>query len=233
MTTSWFRVAGTSRRHGPAVLAWWALLALAVGGVVHGLRASAAQVLYYQSRHRPGLAARTPEEVDRVCRRAERLYPHQYYFAGFAGEWAYLNRFGENDTLQPERLRLARHWADRALAGNPYRARFQQLHANLLAERSPEEAVHVWSRYVNWDFWNPFHHAFLAELLVKAGAHAEALRSVAFIEGTPPYAETRALVLRSWAAEVVSSADGWTVAAAAAESGAVGSSTNAGAVSPW
>lgn len=184
-------------------------LVLALGGVVHSTRAAVAANLSRRIQYGPPLEV---EQVVELARKAQSLYPWNYYLAIFAAETAYYRAGEVGGELQRERLRQAALWCDRGLALNRYKSQLRRLKTNLLWEDSPAEAIRYWSAYVDWQFWEPHHHATLAELHARAGDFEQAERAVKWTEGTVAHAGARAAVDRerkAWDAILKGDVEGW------------------------
>ncbi len=98
----------------------------------------------------------------------------------------------------PDILAGAALWSKRGLAANSYGWRLSVTRAKVLAETSPDEAVRFWERYVEWHYWEPFNHAYLAELHARAGDTGRALHVLRRIEGMPYHEQARQIVTQ-WA----------------------------------
>ncbi|MBN1670658.1 MAG: hypothetical protein JXR37_06480 [Kiritimatiellae bacterium] len=160
------------------------LILLALGGILHGARAGSAQAL-----RRRAATRHLPSAVLALCQRAHRLYAYDYYGCVLAAWTAY--DAAQGDTADgPEKatgggnLEQAELWCDRGLALNPYQRKLNRLKAHLLLRQDPEAAVRHWRRYVEWAFWQPDHHAFLAMLLARAGEFAQAERALDWAGGS-------------------------------------------------
>jgi len=170
------------------ILAGMLLAAVGAAGTLHGLRAAAAQILYHQAKF--GSARDNPRRILRRCEAAHRLYPFNYRFCGWAAEEAYYH-----PSPVPA---AAAHWCDAGLRLNPYVRDLQVLKTRLLAERSLPRAIEHWEAYVDRNFWDPYHHALLAELHAHAGHFSEALESLKWVKGSPYFRETRRIVDEAW-----------------------------------
>ena len=176
------------------------LLLLAVVGVAHGFRASMSYAGYHSVRY--GSQAKQPDAmvVAKICRRANRYYPHNYFMNIMAGEKCWYAE--ANGTVTREALvEEARWWCDEGLSQNYFSSQLRKLKTNLLELESPVAAADYWEEYVDWDFWNPDHHADLVRLQVKAGDFDKAARSLLWVEGEPRYAEASAYLREAWKGE--------------------------------
>ena len=115
-----------------------ALVGMALGGIIHGTRATLAQLLYRRAKYG---SSREPHAILSDCHRAEQLYPWNYNFCAFASEQAY---YAGSRAEGDERLMLlgaSRHWCDEGLGLNPYPAELNLLRVRLLAMSSVREAL--------------------------------------------------------------------------------------------
>lgn len=175
------------------------LLVLSAAGVVHGVRASWAANLS----RRAQLSA-TPLGVDEIlasCRKAYALYPWNYYFSIFAAESAYYRADEVRGAAREARLSQSRLWCDRGLIQNPYKSQLRRLKTRFLWERSPAEAIAYWAAFTEWNFWEPYNHATLAELYAKYGDRRQAEAELRWVEVDGSYGQVRQLVeqeLKGW-----------------------------------
>ena len=178
------------------------LALLAAGGVWHGVRAGLAQALYYRAKY--GAVRHDRAEVFRLCETAHRLYPHNYYFCIWTAEMAYYARPGAGPEDDRFLLSVASRWCDAGLRLNPYKSQLRMLKARLLALSSPADGARYWERYVDWHFWEPAHHAALAEFRAAAGDFDGAMESLKWAKGSPYYAAALRSVHDAWQRESVS-----------------------------
>jgi hypothetical protein len=184
---------GRLARTGLRVLALF-LAAAALGYTVYGVRAGIAQALYFKAKYGsdrdrfPLIAAR--------CESAWRLYPFNYYFAMWTAEKAYYGR--EADTLDSAMVQSAARWCDAGLKLNPYRSSLRLLKMRLLRMQSLNQAISYWEAYVDWDFWNPYNHAVLAELYASGGRWGKAMQALQWVKGSPYYNDTRRTLNELW-----------------------------------
>jgi len=168
------------------------LLGLALGHAVYGARAATAQWTYFASKY--GRQPRAVRELLAAARRAHRWYPHNYYFAILAAERAH----AEAAACAPpdeELWRQARFWCERGLAQNPWRSSLRWLKTRLLWREAPAEAIRYWEQFTDWNFWEPWNHAVLAELYARAGAFEKADEALYWARGAPNYEDVRRAVL--------------------------------------
>ena len=170
-----------------------ALLVVSVAGLAQSARAGLAQTLYRTTKF--GLVRHAaPEPTLRRAQQAHRLYPYNYYFCIWTAEKAYYERAGFDGREQPARVEAARLWCDRGLALNPFNSQVQRLKTRLLARTSPRDALDFWKAYVDWYFWEPYHHAVLVDLYTRVGALADARDALRWVKDSPHYADASAAV---------------------------------------
>lgn len=177
-----------------------ALVLLLTGGwgTVHAVRVAAAQVLYHAVKYGTQTDA---DELLRLAEQAYRLYPFHYWLCAWAGELAYERRMAADGSEQARRVAAAETWCQRGLQVNPYLLELRELKARLLARKSPAAAAAYWREYVDWHFWFPDNHAFLAELYAEAGDFDLALEELKWAQRSSLYETARCRVLEKWEAE--------------------------------
>lgn len=178
------------------------LVVTAACGVTRSVRAALAQSIYYRTKFGSLSGQFEPEEVERRCLAANRLYRHNYYFSILTAEACYYGRFdrvtGED---KPGRVEIANYWCDAGLRLNNYQQPLRRLKARLLARTSPAEAVAYWRAYVDWHFWEPQNHAVLAELYAGAGDLDGAVAELYWTRGTEHEATARRAIDEAWRRE--------------------------------
>ena len=175
------------------LLAGTVLLAVAVAGIAQSTRAALAQALYRTTKF--GIIRESPPEFTiRRAEQAHRLYPYNYFFCIWTAEKAYYERVGPDRRVQPSRLEAAWQWCEKAMALNPYNSQANRLKTRLLARQSPRDALEHWRDYVDWYFWEPYHHAVLVDLYVRVGDVAGASDALRWLEGTTYYAHALAAI---------------------------------------
>ena len=172
------------------------LFILSASGFLYACRVTRAQVLYREAKY--GAPSASPQETLELCEQSHRLYRRGYYLCIWAAETAYLNRNGPDGGELRERVAVARRWCDRGLMLNPYDAQLRELKARLLARDSVAAAAAYWERHVDWNFWDPWNHAVLAELYAGVGEYGRALESLEWAKGSASYAVARKRVLDAW-----------------------------------
>lgn len=162
-------------------------------GVLYAGNAARGQWIYFQTRY--GEQAVPPDEILRRTETADSRYPHNYYMARLcASEALEAATHAENEADCLRYLDAADYWSRRALRLNPYRSEIQQLRCQVLeGEGRSSEAAEQWRAFVEREFWNPDHHAYLARLYLQAGRIEEAEAS---LEWARRSRESRALKRR-------------------------------------
>jgi hypothetical protein len=159
------------------------VFALALAGLVYSTRASVASHLACKAKY--GLPPASVEQVLEACRKAYSLYPWNYYFTIFTAEMAYYRATDVTGEARAERLRQARFWCDRGLYQNGYKSQLRRLKTRFLWEESPLKAIEYWKAYTDWQFWEPYNHATLAELYARAGEFDPAEQSLKWVAIDP------------------------------------------------
>ena len=140
------------------------LLIAGAWGAYASIGAGASQWKYYLTKY-----AEKPLPVDRVlsvCERAQRQYPHNYYFAEFAAARALEAAF-EADSSEECGLLMgaADHWSEVAVRTNPYLSNMAFTRTRVLEKNGQiEDAVALWRTVVDAEIWNPSHHDYMARL---------------------------------------------------------------------
>ena len=186
------------------------LLALAAASVVYGVRAALAQAWYREAKY--GRAAENYERGLALCRRAFALYPFNYYMSIFVAERAYYSGESMSGPGAEERLWEARLWCERGLAQNRWDSQLRRLMTRFLLLESPVRAVQFWEEHTAWQFWEPYNHAVLAELYVRAGELDKAEKELFWAGGDPSVATTKELIQREREKQqeaLIREIDGW------------------------
>ncbi len=169
------------------------LLAVSLLGLIQSARAGVAQQLYRVSKF-----SNTAEPLGRTlknCYTAHTLYPYNYYYSIFAAKKAYGRWLSSKNE---KHYGISEYWCKEAYAANPYNREVRELTTRLLAKKSPDLAVESWKIYLDWDFWNPYNHAVMAEMHAKAGNFSLAVASLEWIRGTKYYEPARSKVMEEW-----------------------------------
>lgn len=187
------------------------VVALAGAGLLHAGRAAIASSLSYRAQY--GKPAASVEQVLDLCRKASSLYPWNYYLVIFAAETAYYHSGDVTGGAREERLKLSRFWCERGLSLNVYKSQLRRLKTRFLWEESPLKAIEYWKAYTDWQFWEPYNHATLAELYARAGEFDLAEQSLKWVAIDPAsYAQARLAVDREkkiWEESLNGKSGGW------------------------
>jgi hypothetical protein len=171
-----------------------ALFVLSTAGLIHAVRASWASRLSCRAQ-----LAKPPAEVSQViewCRAAYSLYPWNYYFSIYAAEAAYYQADNVRGEARVERLRQARVWCDRGLEQNPYKSQLRRLKTRFLWEESPARAIEYWKAHTEWQYWEPYNHATLAELYARYGDFTRAEEELKLGQGDVIYEQVCKIVIQ-------------------------------------
>ncbi|MDA0578784.1 MAG: hypothetical protein O3B24_11890 [Verrucomicrobia bacterium] len=183
------------------ILAGFALVALGLLGVVHGLRAGIAHSLDFACRY--GVWVGQPDRILAAAERAHRVYPHNYLICIVAGESAYYDRYDAGGQVRADRLAAAAAWCARGLVLNPLASQLRMLDMRLTEPHALSSAIRKWEAYVDWECWEPHNHVVLVELYSKAGRYPEALESLALLEPDPAsHARARRHIEQAWRGEM-------------------------------
>ena len=185
------------------------LLLGAAGGLVHAARGTVAALNYKAAKY--GTPRPSTEAVLTLCRHAYAWYPWNYYFSIEAAERAYYDSERPSTNAAAWRQQ-AKWWCERGLAQNPHKSQLRRLWTRFLWEDSPSQAIAYWSAYTDWNYWEPYNHAVLAELHAAAGDFDRAGRELALIEAFPDHADAAKAVARErqvWDAMLRGAPDGW------------------------
>lgn len=170
-----------------------AFLVLSGIGVVHGTKAAlAARMSCRAQSSSPSVPV---DQILSLCQRAYSLYPWNYYFSIFSAEAAYYQSDAVYGEARTERLRLSRFWCDRGLIQNAYRSQLRRLKTRFMWEESPAQAIAYWAAHTEWQFWDPYNHATLAELYARNGDINKAEQELKWVEGDALYEQTRKTVM--------------------------------------
>ncbi|MBN2300920.1 MAG: hypothetical protein JXN60_00255 [Lentisphaerae bacterium] len=169
-------------------------------GIAYGCRAALAQITYYRIKYiQPDISLRS------VARRAEKAferYPYNYYLCIFIAEKYYFERYDTYGNEIAERVEESAYWCDKGLSLNPYRSQLRRLKTRLLRRESLSKAIKYWRKFVEWDFWNPHHHAVLADLYIEAGDFEKAQESLAWVEDFEEYEGLLRDLYEAWKREM-------------------------------
>ena len=107
----------------------------------------------------------------------------------------------DGSEMQTRRV-LADLWCQRGLELNAFNSQLRLLEVRLLMDDALKEAIGKGEAYVEWQFWEPFNHVFLAELYAKDVRYKDAVESLAWAKGSRYASEARQRVLDAWHAEM-------------------------------
>ena len=169
-------------------------------GVVGGVRTAIAQVTYFGSKY--GAAKDDEQQVLKNCERAFMLYPHNYRFCTWTAEMAWYGRHGEDGIQNAQKRAFAEHWCRHGLSQNPFDRQLWMLEVNLLMDTELKTAIEKLEEHIEWDFWEPYHHAVLAELYSRDGRYGDAIDSLAWVKGSEYERDARQRVREAWKAEL-------------------------------
>ncbi len=169
------------------------VLLVSVVGMVHAARAACAAGAYYAATY--GVARPSPETVLDLAQRSYRQYPWNYYFSIQAAEIAYRQSEGAS-TNAVDWLQKSQWWCQRGLAQNPYKSQLRRLQTRFLLAESPVRAIPYWAAYTDWNYWEAYNHATLAELCAEGGDFDRADRELKLIERFPDYGPAKERVDR-------------------------------------
>jgi hypothetical protein len=176
------------------------LAVLTAAGLVYALRVAWAQRLYHEAKY--GAACADIRQTLRLCEAAHRLYPHNYLFCLWTAERAYTAALATADAASSVRLmNAARDWCAMGLAINRYNGPLHLLQARLLERTSPAQAAACWAPYVEWQFWEPYNHAVLADFYAKAGEIEKAAEELEWTKGSPHYDWASQALRAAWQRE--------------------------------
>lgn len=185
------------------------LLLGATAGVVRAACGAAAAYDYFVAVH--GSVRPVPGTVMDLFRKAYRWYPGNYYFSIAAAELAY-RKSEEGGTNAVAWRELSSLWCERGLAQNRHKSQLVRLRTRLLWPDAPAQAMECWAAYTDWNYWEPYNHAVLAELHAEAGNFEVADRELELIRAFPAYQDAAARVAyehRTRAAMVRGDEEGW------------------------
>lgn len=173
-------------------------------GVWRAVRAGIAQSLYYQIRYVPP-AQRDASNDEALATAADRLYPYNYRLDAMMGQRAFQRHQVEGGG-DGAAAALARQWCDRGLRVHPWFGALVQLDTDLLLLVSARDAIARWERHVDWQFWDPYNHAYLVHLYAQDGRIAQAVAAMRWVRGSEYEAWAAGQIQRAWQQEWASMA---------------------------
>jgi len=186
------------------------VLVVSLGGLWHSLRAGMAQECYRQAKY--GKPEADAELVLELCRKAYVLYPDNYYFSILASETAYYTAASAGAGTKQRRLEQSAVWCERGLVQNWWKGQLRRLKARFLWEESPSKAIRFWNVYTEWQFWEPYNHAVLAEMYAGVGDFENSDRELGWASGTADGERARQVVeneKKEWNAILGGENKGW------------------------
>lgn len=147
------------------------VLLVSFAGIVHGVRASLAQNIYFQARY-GALKNSGSELMLKACERSYQLYPFNYHLCSIATDVTFVEADSTSDPAIRDRLLLSSgKWCDRGLALNAYSRELNLRKAGLLGagKGGAAKAAAHWARYTDWQYWNPVNHYILGQMYIWAG----------------------------------------------------------------
>jgi len=172
------------------------LVAVGVYGALYAIQVAKAQAMYHTAKY--GVAKENTEQILRLAAAAQSLYPHNYYFCIWAAEKAYYTSLVADKKDAQELLANSDRWCETGLALNHYKSQLRLLKTHLLEGKSVPDALKYWNQYVEWQFWEPYNHAVLAELYAKAGEFEKSLEELRWVKGSEHYAATGKRIAEAW-----------------------------------
>lgn len=176
------------------------VLVVSVLGITRGVRASAAYLLYHNSRY--GSGNENVRGILSGCATAYRYYPYNYYFTIWAAENAYRQALNAEGREREYFMDAADYWCERGLALNHYKGQLRMIRARLIARDDPAAATDYWQAYVDWHYWEPFNHCALAEFHALAGDFTQAFKALELIKGMDHYEEGLRRINDQWQKEM-------------------------------
>ena len=189
----------------------WFALAMAAGfSVIWSARSALGQGIYFQTRysHSPSLGLSPERPAGELARRrldladqSFRLNPVNFRVCRVATDIAFKTcrdiDIKEHDVTLDEMTM----WCDRGLDLNKYNRHLRYIEAEIIAAESPAKALERWTDYVAWDFWDPFNHYYMIELLARSGRYSDAFKEMDFLKGKEYSEDAKRSIRDSWVAE--------------------------------
>lgn len=163
----------------------------------HGLRASVASQKYHAAKY--GDAKGDVDTVLKLGEEAWTRYRWNYHFCILAAEAAH--HAAENTTNLQSSAHMKdaeRLWCERGLVLNRHKSQLRILKARSLSETSPLDAARYWEAFVDWDYWDPYHHRVLVEFYAAAGEFERAEECLNVIEGLDHAREAEVALREAW-----------------------------------
>jgi hypothetical protein len=189
----------------------WLVLAVAAGcSVIWSARSALGQAIYFQARHSdsPSLGLSPELPVGELARRrldlagqSFRLNPINFRVCRVATDIAFKTCRDIDVRKHDVTLDEMTMWCERGLELNKYNRRMRYLEAEMIAVKSPSKALERWTDYVAWDFWDPFNHYYMVELLARSGRYSDAFNEMEFLKGREHHEDAKRIIRDSWVAE--------------------------------
>ncbi|OVE75826.1 hypothetical protein BVX97_03160 [bacterium E08(2017)] len=179
------------------------LLLICIAGIIHGSVAASSHAIYKAVRYRPeNEVTRAPLENSNRAEKSYSLYPYNYYFCIWTAENCWYNRHDDDGGEIETRVLAAERWCDRGLELNSRKSQLRLLKARLMARRDARKAAEYWREYVDWDFWDSFNHAALAELYAAAGDIESAMNQLKWLTKPSDLEYARNEINAAWKREM-------------------------------
>jgi len=119
----------------------------------------------------------------RLCDRAWRFYPRNYFTCSYAAETTFHAPSGHAVEKEKNLVRSKR-WARRGIRLNRYSRPLNLRWAAHLAREDLSLAITHMRQYLELNFWHPYNHVVMAELYAQAGDFDRADQSMYWAEGS-------------------------------------------------
>jgi hypothetical protein len=173
-----------------------ALVGVGVYGALYAIQAARAQAMYHTAKY--GAAKEDAKQILRLAEAAQYLYPNNYYFCIWAAEKAYYTSLGADKKEAQELIADSERWCETGLALNHYKSQLRLLKTHLLERKSVTDALKYWNQYVEWQFWDQYNHAVLAELYAKTGDFDKSFDELRWVKGSEHYSATAKRINEAW-----------------------------------
>lgn len=163
-----------------AQTAGWCVVVFALAGMTYAACAGLSQWLYFSAKY--GAGARNVDlALDRIAQ-AHRFYGANFFASTYAAEQAWHAAGRQADTEKAARLYAAsERWCRTGLRQNNYDRSLRLRWAALLAREDVHAAIAYMETFLEWQFWDPWNHAVLAELYARAGELDAAQRALYWV----------------------------------------------------
>lgn len=113
----------------------------------------------------------------RLCDRAWRFYPRNYFTCSYAAE-ATFHASAVHATEKAENLKRSKRWTQRGMRLNRYSRPLNLRWVSHLAREELARAIEHMQGYLEINFWHPYNHVVMAELYALAGEFDRAHQSM-------------------------------------------------------